>query len=250
MRINEKETRLLHGQERDEQARARADDARAYDKKFKDLQKSFEAELREASKQGERQMKAHKKNIEALHEQRSKEQSDLMRRHKLEMDQLHRASEAASAHEKADLVAQLEDHLNSQLSHNQASADAKVSSLQAELQRLTVANASREHEIDRLRADAQDSYNNNNVNSRNHNVSNRNHNNNNNTINSGNTNSRTYNNYPGDPPPPPEPPKLLRVPPPAKHWLARGMEEQRENQRRQLVYEQQLAAYYRKYGGG
>ena len=49
---------------------------------------------------------------------------------------------------------------------------------------------------------------------------------------------------------PPLPPKLLRVPPPAKHFLGRGMEEQRENQRRQLVYEEQLAAYYRKYGGG
>jgi hypothetical protein len=57
MQINEEENRLLHeqrlnevGQQRDEQARARANDACTYDKKLKDLQKSLEGELKDAAK--------------------------------------------------------------------------------------------------------------------------------------------------------------------------------------------------------
>jgi hypothetical protein len=230
------------GQQRDEQARARADDARAYDKKFKDLQRSFEAELRESAKQAEQQNKAHKKDIKNLHEQQARQHSDLLKRHKYDLDQLQQASEARSAQERADLVEQFEKKLTRQQFDSDSHAYSKTLGLEAELQRLSAANASRENEIDRLRAANQDS-------------------NNNNNFNSGNTNSRTYHNHLGRSdsgsdgyggagaiPPPPPPPKLLRVPPPAKHFLGRGEAEKRENQRRQRVHEQQLDAYYRKYG--
>jgi hypothetical protein len=49
-------------------------------------------------------------------------------------------------------------------------------------------------------------------------------------------------------PPPPPPPEMLRVPPPVKYNLGRGDAERRENQRRTRRHEQQLDAYYRKYG--
>jgi len=201
MRINEEAPRLLLEQrlrnmnlQRDEDARARADNARAYDKKPEDLKKPFDSKLSEA----ERQEKVYRKNIENTYNQRSREQSELMKRHKLDMDQLHRASAARSAQEKAELVLQLEDRVNSQLAHNQASADAKVSSLHAELQRLIVARASREHDIDRPDSTGHDS-----------------------TAHDSKlgSHSGTHSDGPSCIPPPPPPPKLLRVPPPAKHWL-------------------------------
>ncbi|KAG9604379.1 hypothetical protein KCU77_g1209, partial [Aureobasidium melanogenum] len=250
MRITEEETRLLHeqhlnemGQQRDREAHARANDARAYDKKLKDLQKSFETQLNESSKQADRQMKAYEKDIRRLQEEQSKERSDLIKQHKRDVVQMRNASEARSAQEKAQLAKQLEDQFERHLRDNDASSRAQMARLESEVQKLSIANAGRETEINRLRAATQDS-------------------NNNNNINSGNTNSRTYHNHlgrvdsgdfggaggGGSIPPPPPPPQLLKVPPPAKHWLARGEDERRENQRRQRVYEQQLNAYYAKYG--
>jgi hypothetical protein len=249
MQINEEEARLLHerrlnevGQQRHEQARARANDARTYDKKLKDLQKSLEGELKDAAKQAERQMKTHRKEIEQLQQQRTREQSDLLRQHKYDLDQLQKASEARNAQEKAALVEQLENRLARQQFDSDSHAYAQMSSLEAELKRLNVANASRENELSQIRAANQDS-------------------NNNNNYNSGNTNSRSYHNHlgrsdsasdgfggGGSIPPPPPRPELLPVPRSAKHWLARGEEEKRENQRRIRVHEQQLDAYYRKYG--
>jgi hypothetical protein len=241
MHINEEETRLLHeqrlnemGQQRDEQARARANDAHAYDKKLKDLQRSFESELKDAAKQSDRQMRTHRKEIEKLQQQQAREQSDLLKQHKLDLDHLQRVSEARSAQEKAELVAQLDDKLARQQFDSDSHAYAQISSLEKEMGRLRAAN--------------QDS-------------------NNNNNFNSGNTNSRSYHNHLGQSnsgsdgygggggggsggsiPPPPPAPQLLRVPKPAKHWIARGEEERLENLRRTRAHEQQLAAYYRKYG--
>ncbi|CAD0097586.1 unnamed protein product [Aureobasidium mustum] len=234
MRINEEETRLLHeqhlneiGRQRDKEAYARANDARAYDKKLKDLQKSFENQLNESSKQADRQMKAYEEDIRRLQEEQSKDRSDLIKQYKREVVQMRDASETRN---------QFERHLRD----NDAASRAQISRLDAEVQKLSFANAGRETEINRLQAATQDS------------------NNNDNTKNSDedkNEQGRRFDSgfIQGERggrsiPPPPPPPQLLKIPPPAKHWLARGEDERRENQRRQRVYEQQLNAYYAKYG--
>jgi hypothetical protein len=56
-------------------------------------------------------MKTHRKVIEHLQQQQHREQSDFLKQHKLDLDHLQRASEARSAQEKAELIAQLDDKL-------------------------------------------------------------------------------------------------------------------------------------------
>jgi nucleoside phosphorylase len=204
------------------EAHAGVYDARTHETRLKDLDRTLEAEPKNAAK--------------LVHQAR--DQSDRSNQHKLDLDQLQKASEASSAQEKTDLVEQLDKGLTRQQFNLDPHAFAQVSSVEAELQTLTIADTSR-HGTDQSRATNQDSNNYINHNRR-------------------NTDSRTSyigsdahggGGSGGRSTPPPSAPQLLQLPKRSRFRPARGRAEILENTRRIREYVQQVTEYCRGYEG-
>ncbi|KAL1302313.1 hypothetical protein AAFC00_002727 [Neodothiora populina] len=175
MRASEEETRLLHehrlheiSRKREEEARARADDSRAYEKKLKDVQKTHEANTRESNKQAASRVKSCEEELKRIQDKNFTTQMDLAKQYEQQKNNLQKNLEANSFREKDALARQLDENFRRQQHASNASANQRIDSLADQVQRLGLASASKDDRIQSLAHQlqvAKGSNNNNNINS-------------------------------------------------------------------------------------